>query len=62
MWDLINSIFTYESVREEYLRNHLSWFLANHQNREEKFWDDVNKKYASRPAKSRKLLPELFDR
>jgi site-specific DNA-methyltransferase (adenine-specific) len=35
-------------IREEYLENHFAWFLKNHQNREEQFRDEVERKYAAR--------------
>ena len=48
-------------MRNEYFRNHLSWFMKNHQNREEQFWDDVEKKYANRSRKQKRSKPMLFD-
>jgi len=47
-------------IRDEYFRNHLSWFLKNHQNREEQFWHDVEKKYATRLKKRKNTAPKLF--
>ena len=48
-------------IREEYFKNHLSWFLNNHQNREEKFWGDVEEKYVNCSKKQKKPVPTLFD-
>ena len=47
-------------IREEYFDNHLAWFLKNHQNREEKFREDVENKYATRLKKQKKSTPLLF--
>jgi len=48
-------------IRDEYFQNHLLWFMKNHQNREEKFWDDVEKKYANRSKKQKRSMPTLFE-
>jgi site-specific DNA-methyltransferase (adenine-specific) len=48
-------------IREEYFNNHLVWFMKHHQNREEKFWEDVKKKYATRLKKKKQTTPALFD-
>ena len=42
-----------ESIREEYLENHINWFLTNHENAEENFWKEVRRKY-DESAKSKK--------
>ena len=47
-------------IREEYFDNHLAWFLKNHQNREDKFREDVENKYATRLKKQKKSTPLLF--
>jgi site-specific DNA-methyltransferase (adenine-specific) len=33
------------NIREEYLQNHLNWFLKNHNGTKEVFWEEVEKKY-----------------
>ena len=48
-------------IREDYFKNHLVWFLKNHQNREGKFREDAEKKYADRLMKYKKPMPTLFD-
>jgi len=34
-----------ESIRQEYLQNHVEWFLKNHPDQELRFWKDVEHKY-----------------
>lgn len=35
-------------IREEYLQNHLEWFLKNHNGAKEVFWEAVEKKYGTK--------------
>ncbi len=35
-------------IRQEYIKNHIRWFLHNHPDRIEKFMHTVNKKYAAK--------------
>lgn len=37
-----------DNLREEYLRNHINWFLKNHQNALEDFYKEVDKKYGQK--------------
>jgi len=37
-----------EKIREEYLANHLEWFLKNHNGAKEVFFDEVEKKYGTK--------------
>lgn len=37
-----------EKIRNEYLKNHIIWFLKNHENAMEEFWKRVEKKYGER--------------
>ena len=39
-------------VREEYIRNHIEWFLKNHPDAIEPFLETVQKKYGTKPLKS----------
>ncbi len=34
-----------DTMRREYLKNHVKWFLKNHRNQETRFWVDVEHKY-----------------
>jgi site-specific DNA-methyltransferase (adenine-specific) len=36
------------NIREEYLQNHLNWFLKNHNGAKEIFWEEVEKKYGNK--------------
>jgi site-specific DNA-methyltransferase (adenine-specific) len=36
-----------ESIRNEYLQNHITWFLKNHENALDDFWKEVGKKYGA---------------
>lgn len=36
------------NIREEYLQNHLNWFLKNHNGAKEVFWEEVEKKYGNK--------------
>lgn len=46
-----------EKIREEYLANHLEWFLKNHNGAKEVFFDEVEKKYGTK----NKYLPKQTD-
>lgn len=35
-------------IREEYLQNHIDWFLKNHNGAKEVFWETVEKKYGNK--------------
>ena len=50
-------------IREEYLANHLEWFLKNHNGAKEVFFNEVEKKYGTRIKHSTKLSDNktLFD-
>ena len=50
-------------IREEYLANHIEWFLKNHNGVKEVFFDEVEKKYGTRIKYSSKLSDNktLFD-
>ena len=41
-----------DSVRKEYLENHVEWFLKNHRDQESRFWKDVENKYENSPRKT----------
>lgn len=40
-----------EILRNEYLINHIKWFLKNHQNAIDDFWNEVDKKYGYKSKK-----------
>ena len=42
-------------IREEYLSNHLEWFLKNHNGAKEVFWAEVEKKYGTKKKYRSKL-------
>jgi site-specific DNA-methyltransferase (adenine-specific) len=46
------------SVREQYLENHVDWFLKNHQNHESCFMQEVEQKYPNRPKQKSLLFRE----
>ena len=46
-------------LREEYLNNHIEWFLKNHNGAKEIFWAEVKKKYGTTKSYNRK--PEYND-
>ncbi len=50
-------------IREEYLSNHLEWFLKNHNGAKEVFWAEVEKKYGTKKKYRSKLSDNktLFD-
>lgn len=52
-----------ESIRTEYLQNHVEWFLKNHRNQEARFWKDVEHKYDKTVRKKIETKPQklLFD-
>lgn len=37
-----------DQIREEYLQNHLEWFLKNHNGAKRVFWSEVEKKYGTK--------------
>ena len=46
-----------ERIREEYLKNHVAWFLKNHQSHESRFEDEVERKYSlSLPSQKKKRV------
>lgn len=47
------------TIREEYIKNHINWFLKNHPDAISEFMDEVKKKYESKMAASGQL--NLFD-
>ncbi len=55
-----------DSMRQEYLKNHVSWFLNNHRNQESRFWTDVEHKYGpnavsqQKPA-AKRIQKSLFE-
>ena len=46
-------------IREEYIRNHIEWFLKNHPDAVEEFMQEVEKKYERNMNESRQMT--LFD-
>lgn len=46
-------------IREEYIKNHINWFLKNHPNAVEDFMNEVRLKYEAKMAESGQL--SLFD-
>lgn len=50
-------------IREEYLSNHIEWFLKNHNGAKEVFWAEVEKKYGTKKKYRSKLSDNktLFD-
>jgi DNA modification methylase len=44
-----------KNIRDEYLKNHIDWFLNNHQNALEDFWVKVEKKYGEKNEKAKKI-------
>ena len=50
-------------VREEYLNNHITWFLKNHQNAIESFWKEVKNKYGHKKKHQSKKIEQsqLFE-
>ena len=46
-------------IREEYIENHINWFLKNHPDRIESFLEDVKSKYPRRRVK-KDLTYDLF--
>ena len=44
-----------EVIRNEYLKNHTTWFLNNHEDVIDEFWVEVNKKYSHKIKKSKEL-------
>ena len=54
-----------DSIRRNYLQNHVEWFLNNHRNQEPRFWKDVEHKYdgmASEKMIHKKEQYSLFDK
>jgi site-specific DNA-methyltransferase (adenine-specific) len=50
-------------IREEYLKNHISWFLKNHNGAKDDFYKEVEIKYGSKinHGKLKTIYPSLFD-
>lgn len=46
------------SIREQYIENHIKWFLSNHPDRIESFMEDVSKKYPGSQKVVRKAIPD----
>jgi DNA modification methylase len=42
-----------EEIRNEYLKNHIGWFLNNHEDAIDEFWIEVKKKYAHKIKKEK---------
>lgn len=36
-------------IRDEYIKNHIEWFLGNHKNEIDKFWNEVKEIYGDKP-------------
>ena len=47
------------NVREEYIKNHIKWFLKNHPDAIEEFMQEVRKKYEAKTIESGQM--NLFD-
>ena len=52
--------FNDTDTREEYITNHINWFLRNHPDRIEAFLEDVRAKYPKRKAKKKEQTYDLF--
>ena len=54
-----------ENIREEYIENHIKWFLKNHNGAKEKFLKEVEKKYGYKKQRTLKqdkqTQPTLFN-
>ncbi|MBR5958378.1 MAG: hypothetical protein IKZ99_08450, partial [Salinivirgaceae bacterium] len=48
-------------VRNEYISNHINWFLKNHPDRIDSFMEDVRTKYPKNQNKMYELFNELVD-
>jgi len=44
-----------EEIRNEYLNNHINWFLNNHEDAIDEFWIEVDKKYGHKIKKEKEL-------
>lgn len=44
-----------EEIRNEYLNNHINWFLNNHEDAIDEFWIEVDKKYGYKIKKEKEL-------
>lgn len=42
-------------IRQEYIRNHIKWFLKNHENSKQEFLNEVNTKYNKKMEKKEKI-------
>ncbi|ALU75145.1 restriction endonuclease [Tenacibaculum dicentrarchi] len=42
-------------IRNEYLNNHINWFLNNHEDATDEFWIEVDKKYGHKIKKEKEL-------
>lgn len=49
----------YKAIRDEYIQNHVKWFLKNHPDRVTAFLDDVKEKYSKKMENQQTVL--LFD-
>jgi site-specific DNA-methyltransferase (adenine-specific) len=47
-----------EQIREEYLANHVEWFLKNHNGAKDIFNEEVEKKYGKKISKSKVLATQ----
>ena len=49
-----------EGIREEYIANHINWFLKNHPDRIDSFLEDVKSKYPKRRIRNEMIECNLF--
>lgn len=47
-----------EQVRDDYLANHIEWFLKNHNGAKDIFYEEVEKKYGKKISKSKALAKQ----
>lgn len=47
-------------IREDYIKNHINWFLKNHPDRIEAFYEDVEQKYSNKKGKKKIIEKSLF--
>ncbi len=50
-----------KSIRDEYLENHVKWFLKNHDDQLDNFKLEVKKKYGQKIRKEYNQLKTIFD-
>ena len=49
-----------KDVREEYIKNHINWFLKNHPDRVDAFLEDVVHKYSKKGVRQEVIEQSLF--